>query len=57
MINFCQWIHESKEKSKNNKRKREPEPPTVVSAPIRGPNQDQSGFSPNKNTSDYTISD
>jgi hypothetical protein len=31
--------------------------PTIVSAPIRGPNQDQSGESPSHSTADYTISD
>jgi hypothetical protein len=31
--------------------------PTIVSAPIRGANQDQSGFGVKKNTADYTISD
>lgn len=31
--------------------------PTVVSAPIRGANQDQSGFGVKNNTADYTISD
>ena len=31
--------------------------PTVVSAPIRGANQDQSGFGVKSNTADYTISD
>ena len=31
--------------------------PTIVSAPIRGANQDQSGFGVKSNTADYTISD
>ena len=31
--------------------------PTVVSAPIRGANQDQSGFGVKKSVADYTISD
>jgi hypothetical protein len=31
--------------------------PTIVSAPIKGPNQDQSGESPSHSTADYTISD
>lgn len=31
--------------------------PTIVSAPIRGANQDQSGFGVKNNTADYTISD
>jgi hypothetical protein len=31
--------------------------PTIVSSPIRGANQDQSGFGVKKNTADYTISD
>lgn len=31
--------------------------PTVVSAPVRGPNQDQSGFGVKKSVADYTISD
>lgn len=39
-----------------NKRK-VPLPDTIVSAPLRGANQDQSGFSPNRDAADYTISD
>ena len=31
--------------------------PTIVSAPIRGANQDQSGFNTKNSTADYTISD
>ena len=31
--------------------------PTIVSAPIRGANQDQSGFGTKNSTADYTISD
>lgn len=34
-----------------------PQPPTIVSSPLRGANQDQSGFTPNHDTTDYTISD
>ena len=52
MLSFKQWILEAKKK-----RKKQPSPSTVVSAPLRGPNQDQSGFSPTNNVADYTISD
>jgi len=52
MIRFCNWIAEAKKKGK-----REPEPPTSVSSPLRGANQDQSGYSVSRDTADYTISD
>lgn len=52
MLTFKQWILEAKKKGK-----KQPSPSTVVSAPLRGPNQDQSGFNPSNNVADYTISD
>jgi hypothetical protein len=48
-----QKAYEMKSFSQFNELKR----PTIVSAPIRGPNQDQSGESPSHSTADYTISD
>jgi hypothetical protein len=52
MKNFTQWIAEAKKKSK-----KESLPPTITSAPLRGQNQDQTGFNTHNNTTDYTISD
>ncbi len=52
MLTFRGWITESK---KN--KKLENTPPTSTSSPIRGANQDQSGFGVKHNTADYTISD
>lgn len=43
--------------SKKKKGTRESSPPTNVSSPIRGANQDQSGYGVSHNTADYTISD
>lgn len=51
MKNFAQWLEEKK------KGKKESLPPTVVSSPLRGQNQDQSGFNTHSNVTDYTISD
>ena len=52
MKNFTQWIAEAKKKSK-----KESIPPTITSAPLRGQNQDQTGFNTHNNVADYTISD
>jgi len=53
MIKFRSWLIEAKRK----KNKSEPQTPIVVSSPIRGPNQDQSGFGVTRAVADYTISD
>jgi hypothetical protein len=50
-MRFIQWLEEKKKSSKESM------PTTAVSSPIRGANQDQSGFGVKKNVSDYTISD
>ena len=52
MLSYLAWLDESKKKGK-----KQSSPPTTTSSPIRGPNQDQSGFSPTRNVADYTISD
>ncbi len=52
MLTYSAWLDEAKKRGK-----KQPSPSTIVSAPIRGPNQDQSGFSPTSNVADYTISD
>lgn len=60
MITFCQWINENKIKSKNQEKKKGksvPIAPTATSSPLRGANQDQSGFNVSRDTADYTISD
>ena len=51
MKSFTKWIEEAK------KGKKESMPPTVVSSPLRGQNQDQSGFNGKNSVADYTISD
>jgi hypothetical protein len=48
---FSQWIVEAKKKSKQSM------PTTPTSAPLRGQNQDQSGYNGKNNVADYTISD
>ena len=50
MINFKTWLEEKK-------KTKESLPPTATSSPIRGANQDQSGYNDKGNVSDYTISD
>jgi hypothetical protein len=50
MKSFTQWIAEAK-------KKRLPMPTTPTSAPLRGQNQDQSGYNGKNNVTDYTISD
>ena len=55
MLTFHQWLAEASKKKKITK-----EPKhliTIVSAPLRGPNQDQSGFNTSSSTADYRISD
>ena len=45
-------LEEGKKKGKS-----EPAPPTATSSPLRGANQDQSGFNSRNDVADYTISD
>ena len=52
MKSFTQWIEESRKK-----KTRESSPPTATSSPLRGQNQDQSGYNGKNNVADYTISD
>lgn len=52
MKNFRNWLEEAKKKSS-----RQPTPTTPTSAPLRGQNQDQSGYNGKNNVADYTISD
>ena len=52
MINFIQWIKEAKKKGTKDS-----SPPTVTSSPLRGANQDQSGYNGKNSVADYTISD
>lgn len=54
MLKFRGWIAESRKKKD---RKSENTPPTPTSSPLRGANQDQSGFGVKHDTADYTISD
>ena len=51
MIKFSQFIEEKKKETRDSIAT------TVTSSPLRGQNQDQSGFSPSHSTADYTISD
>jgi len=51
MKSFSDWVFEAKQG------KKVPSPATIVSAPIRGQNQDQSGENDKNNTASYTISD
>jgi hypothetical protein len=51
MKNFRNWLEEAKKKSKQSM------PTTPTSAPLRGQNQDQSGYNGKNNVADYTISD
>jgi hypothetical protein len=50
-MRFAQWLEEKKKSS------RESIPTTVVSSPLRGQNQDQTGFGVKHDVADYTISD
>lgn len=54
MLNFRGWIAESRKKKA---RRSEPQAPTPTSSPLRGANQDQSGFGVTRGVADYTISD
>lgn len=51
MIKFSQFVVEKKKETKDSIAT------TPTSSPLRGQNQDQSGFSPSHSTADYTISD
>lgn len=52
MKNFTQWIEEAKKKGTKDS-----SPPTATSSPVRGQNQDQSGYNGKNSVADYTISD
>ena len=52
MANFIKWIEEAKKKGT-----KETSPTTATSSPLRGANQDQSGYNVKGNVADYTISD
>ena len=52
MKRFSYWLVEKKKKST-----KESMPTTATSSPLRGANQDQTGFNPKTNVADYTISD
>ena len=54
MLKFRGWIAESRKKKD---RKSEPQSSTPTSSPLRGANQDQSGFGVTRDVADYTISD
>lgn len=54
MLSFRTWLVEARKKKV---RRSEPQVPTSVSSPLRGANQDQSGFGVGHSTADYTISD
>ena len=49
-MNFKAWLEEKK-------KTKESLPPTVTSSPLRGQNQDQSGYNGKNDVGDYTISD
>ena len=51
MIKFSQFVVEKKKETKDSIAT------TPTSSPLRGQNQDQSGYSPSNSTADYTISD
>lgn len=46
-----------KQHAKMKDRKKVSEPPTIVSSPLRGQNQDYGGVGVKGDTADYTISD
>ena len=52
MKNFSSWLQEAKKKGG-----KQPMPTTPTSVPLRGQNQDQSGYNGKGNVADYTISD
>ena len=49
-MKFISWLEEKK-------KTKESLPTTATSSPLRGANQDQTGFRPSGDTADYTISD
>lgn len=51
MLKFSQFVVEKKNETKDSIAT------TATSSPLRGQNQDQSGYSPSHSTADYTISD
>ena len=54
MRRFVSFVEAKKEKKKKSE---VPSPPTNVSGPLRGANQDYSGVSPSHDHADYTVSD
>jgi cytochrome c len=52
MLSYLDWLTEAKKKST-----KVPDRESKVSSPIRGANQDQSGFGVTRSVADYTISD
>ena len=53
MRKFISFVEAKKEKKKSGV----PTPPTNVSAPLRGRDQDYSGVTPSHDHTDYTVSD
>ena len=53
MLTFKAWLSEAKKKQMKEPKHQT----TATSSPLRGQNQDQSGYGPTKNVADYTISD
>lgn len=51
------WADRAIEESKKKKQSEPNQKPTAVSSPLRGQNQDQSGYNAKNNVADYTISD
>ena len=59
MRSFSSFLNEGAKpvRKKRKEGKAEPVPPTAVSAPIKGANQDQSGVNVTNDTASYSISD
>lgn len=55
MLNFKSWLEEAKKSKKNTSEPRHQT--TATSSPLRGQNQDQSGYNGKNDVADYTISD
>lgn len=55
MRRFLSFVEAVKRDKK--KKSEVPTPPTNVSSPLRGANQDYSGVSPSHSHADYTVSD
>lgn len=55
MITFTGWLEEKKKEKEKDKTL--PSQTTIRSAPIRGANQDQTGFNASGDVADYTVSD